>query len=134
MGIDSPGYQRFCIFQRLGMNTPIIVLLVDDHEEMRDLMAILLRRALPEAAVLHAHSGLAAIELFEAHQHTIRLVVLDIELSGIVRRPGEISGREVCLKIRELNQSVPILPCTVQPRSSPSFPTLAARRCSPSTN
>lgn len=87
------------------------ILLVEDDEAVADLFARVVRAGLPDTTVLHARSGLDAIEIVRAHP--LDLVILDIHLLG------PMSGREVCLKIRALHPTVPILPCTVDLAAAP---------------
>lgn len=101
------------------MDAAATVLVVDDDDAIGDLIAAVVQKTLPTATVRQARTGLSAIELFQAHQQHIQLVILDIELGGVFSSHAALSGREVCLKIRELHPTVPILPCTVDTRAAP---------------
>lgn len=79
------------------------VLVVEDDVRIADVI----RRTLSEAgyAVDMAHTAPAGVEAFEIE--TYDLVVLDLMLPGLPR-----GGMDVCARIRELNQNVPVLMLT----------------------
>ena len=77
------------------MNKTILV--VDDEQKMREIISLFLKER--GMKVIEASSGRMAITQFETNE--IDLVVLDVML-------GDISGFDVCKKIRETSQ-VPIL-------------------------
>lgn len=76
-------------------------ILVADND---DVIARMTRRALESAGyeVLVAHDGRAALELFQAHQSRIRLLVLDLVMP-------RMSGRQVAEAIRRSGREVPVL-------------------------
>lgn len=79
------------------------LLIVEDDVRIADVV----RRALSEAgyAVDVTHTAPAGIEAFEIE--TYDLVVLDLMLPGLPR-----GGMDVCARIRELNQHIPVLMLT----------------------
>ena len=81
------------------------ILVVDDD----DVVAFSVQNALREYEVLHATDGVEGLDLFRLHMADIRLVVLDIQMP-------HLDGRATCLKIRSMNQNIPIVPFTGFPR------------------
>lgn len=79
------------------------LLVVEDDVRIADVV----RRTLVEAgyAVDVTHTAPAAVEAFEIE--TYDLVVLDLMLPGLPR-----GGMDVCARIRELNQDIPVLMLT----------------------
>lgn len=79
------------------------VLIVEDDVRIADVI----RRTLSEAgyAVDMTHTAPAGVQAFEIE--TYDLVVLDLMLPGLPR-----GGMDVCARIRELNQNVPVLMLT----------------------
>ena len=74
------------------------VLIVDDEEHL--LSTLVLNFELEGYTVLSASNGIEAIRLFQSQK--IDGVILDIMMPNI-------SGVEVCRKIREINKNVPVL-------------------------
>lgn len=73
------------------------ILVVDDEQKVREIIALFLRER--GMIALEASNGETAMELFTAN--SVDLVVLDVML-------GDISGFNVCKKIREISK-VPII-------------------------
>ncbi len=83
--------------QMKSLETPSRVLVVDDEPNIREMIAINLRRE--GLDVVFAEDGLAAVD--QAREHQPDLIVLDIMMPGM-------DGFEVCRTIRE-ESTVPIL-------------------------
>ncbi len=81
------------------------ILVIDDDESVW----ISVQCALPDYEVLCAADGIEGLDLFRQHLAEIALVVLDINMP-------HLDGRATCLKIRSMNQRVPIVPFTGFPR------------------
>lgn len=80
----------------------ITVLVIDDDPESRARV----RKAAPaDWQVLEAPDGIIGLDLARQNPGQIGLVVLDVELP-------EMEGRVVCLRLRDISPSVPILPYT----------------------
>lgn len=80
------------------------ILLVEDEESYRDPLAYLLTREGYQVAT--AATGTEAVEIFDAGEGTIDLVLLDLMLPGI-------SGTEVCRHIRQ-SSDVPVIMLTAK--------------------
>jgi len=79
------------------------VLLVDDEEMLRSK-----GKAVLEAlgyVVLEAPDGLQAVEMFAAHQHDIRLVLMDVVMP-------HMGGVEAAEKMHRVRSDVPVIFCT----------------------
>jgi PAS domain S-box-containing protein len=76
------------------------VLLVDDEESVRKLGQRILKRC--SYTVLMAKNGVQALEVYQAHQGEIALVVLDALMP-------EMGGRECLRRLRELDPQVKVL-------------------------
>lgn len=81
------------------------ILVIDDDESVW----VSVQCALPDYEVLCAADGIEGLDLFRQHLAQIALVVLDINMP-------HLDGRATCLKIRSMNQRVPIVPFTGFPR------------------
>ena len=90
-GILHPGVERAC------------VLLVDDEEGLRSLMAAALREA--GTHVYEAADGQEALEEFRLHGHEIDVVVLDLTMP-------RIGGEEVFRRIRAAQPATCIILCS----------------------
>ncbi|MGE4605417.1 MAG: ATP-binding protein, partial [Myxococcota bacterium] len=77
-----------------------VVLVVDDEAPVRRVAALILRRTGFE--VLVADSGREAIRLMRAHTDEIRLVLLDLSMSGT-------NGEKMLREIRSIDRDVPVL-------------------------
>lgn len=78
------------------------ILVIDDDPAARARV----RDAAPaDWEVLDAPDGLSGLDLARRERERLRLVVLDVELP-------DMEGRLVCLRLRDLSPSVPILPFT----------------------
>lgn len=75
------------------------ILVVDDDEEIRDVLRILLTGERFEVA--EAGSGEEALRYLAEHAGEVDLVILDVMMEGI-------SGYHVCLRLRE-EWNVPVL-------------------------
>ena len=60
----------------------IAFLVVDDNSEERDILADLLRRAMPGAQVIHAGDGAAAMAVLEERRLVPSLVFTDLAMAG----------------------------------------------------
>jgi PAS domain S-box-containing protein len=76
------------------------ILLVDDEESVRKLGQRILKRC--SYTVLMAENGVQALEVYQAHQGEIALVVLDALMP-------EMGGRECLRRLRELDPQVKVL-------------------------
>ncbi len=89
------------------------ILLVDDEDGLRVAVARALRRE--GFAVLEAHDGLDAVQLFASRSSEIGIVVLDMTLPGL-------SGNDVCEEIRRLKTDVPVIFTSAQPATGADEP------------
>jgi DNA-binding NtrC family response regulator len=76
------------------MNSHETVLIVEDEENLRDLLRIMLEES--GIKVLEAVDGIGAVEIFTAHKDEIGIVLTDL---GLPR----LGGWEAFLKMREMN-------------------------------
>ena len=76
------------------MNSHDTVLIVEDEENLRDLLRIMLEET--GIKVLEAVDGIGAVEIFTAHKDEIGIVLTDL---GLPR----LGGWEAFLKMREMN-------------------------------
>ena len=76
------------------MNSHDTVLIVEDEENLRDLLRIMLEET--GIKVLEAVDGIGAIEIFTTHKDEIGIVLTDL---GLPR----LGGWEAFLKMREMN-------------------------------
>jgi len=76
------------------MNSHETVLIVEDEENLRDLLRIMLEES--GIKVLEAVDGIGAIEIFTTHKDEIGIVLTDL---GLPR----LGGWEAFLKMREMN-------------------------------
>ena len=84
------------------------ILVVDDDEEIRDVLRILLTGERFEVA--EAGSGEEALRYLAEHAGEVDLVILDVMMEGI-------SGYHVCLRLRE-EWNVPVLFLTAKSKES----------------
>ena len=78
----------------------LTVLLVDDEEELRKVLAAVFRHN--GFRVLQACDGEHAVEMFEQHESDINLVLMDVVMPN---KGGVVAARE----IRDMNATVPIV-------------------------
>ncbi|MBN2659015.1 MAG: response regulator [Spirochaetales bacterium] len=79
------------------------VLIVDDDEIIRmSLQDMLEMHDIPS---MTASDGIEALEVFSSHGDTIKLIILDLNMPGL-------NGHETFLKLKEMNESVPVLLAT----------------------
>ena len=76
------------------------ILLVDDEESLRSVGKRILERLGYE--ILLAENGPRALEIYQAHQDRIALVILDMIMPGM-------GGRETYLQLKEINPGVKVL-------------------------
>lgn len=79
-----------------------IVLLVSAAPAVMELVTRVLLSEVSTAVVLEARSGAEALEI--ARMQPLGLVVLDLDLAGVM------SPRDICLKLRALRPTLPIVP------------------------
>ena len=79
------------------MNSHDTVLIVEDEENLRDLLRMMLEDS--GIKVLEAVDGMEAVEVFTAHKDEIGVVLTDL---GLPR----LGGWEAFLKMREINPEV----------------------------
>ena len=79
------------------MNSRDTVLIVEDEENLRDLLRVMLEDS--GIKVLEAVDGMEAVEVFTAHKDEIGVVLTDL---GLPR----LGGWEAFLKMREINPEV----------------------------
>lgn len=93
------------------------ILVIDDDPAARARV----RDAAPAGwRVLDAPDGISGLDLARREGERLRLVVLDIALP-------DMEGRLVCLRLRDLSPSVPILPFTGHEDTAPVLAELACR-------
>jgi len=80
-----------------------LVLVVDDEEPMRTVLAKGLNRA--GFHTLQAANGLEALALFQQHRDLIRLVLLDLTMPIM-------DGEETCRELRRQGAGVPVILCS----------------------
>jgi DNA-binding NarL/FixJ family response regulator len=78
------------------------ILIIDDDAAQR---AYVREVAPPEWMILEASDGLSGLDLAREQRAVLQLVVLDMQLP-------DLEGRLVCLRLRELSATLPILPFT----------------------
>jgi DNA-binding NarL/FixJ family response regulator len=86
--------------------SPIRVLVVDDHTMVRDGIAALLERQSDMEMVGEASSGAEAIEMFRAHRPDVTL--MDVQMPGV-------DGIEAIMAIRRISLEAAILVLTTYP-------------------
>jgi signal transduction histidine kinase/CheY-like chemotaxis protein len=79
------------------------ILLADDEEMIRQTAGTMLERL--GYTVLFARDGLEALEVFQAHQGEIGLVLLDMIMP-------KLGGRQTFERLRELDSALPIVICS----------------------
>jgi DNA-binding NarL/FixJ family response regulator len=83
------------------MPIPVRILIVDDHEVLREGVKSLLARLRPEWEISgEANNGEQAIELAEESKPD--LIILDITMPGV-------SGLEACSRMRRIGLNLPVL-------------------------
>ena len=83
-----------------GPSANVVVLVIDDEPDVRDLMRRVLERA--GYGVLTAADGAEGVETFHRHRDRISLVVADLTMP-------KLNGRQAADRIRALNPTVPVL-------------------------
>ncbi|GAB4213775.1 MAG: hypothetical protein OHK0022_51370 [Roseiflexaceae bacterium] len=73
------------------------ILVIDDREEI----AYAIRTAVPECTVIHAADGIEGLDVLRARPHDIDLILLDYDMPVM-------DGRDTCVRLRSINQRVPI--------------------------
>ncbi|HEU4325014.1 MAG TPA: response regulator [Roseiflexaceae bacterium] len=73
------------------------ILVIDDREEI----AYSVRAAVPECDVLHAADGVEGLDVLRARPRSIDLILLDYDMPVM-------DGRDTCVRLRNVNQQVPI--------------------------
>ena len=84
------------------MPQTLLLLVVTDQEAVSELTRRVLADSGVDAVLFVARNGVEA--LHQAQTQPLGLVVVDLELQGAV------SGQDVCLKLRALHPSLPMLP------------------------
>lgn len=79
------------------------ILIIDDHEMVLDVGAQLLQRM--GYCVLTATCGADAIDLYQAHQDQIKLIILDM-------RMPDMDGKQTYLYLKGINPTVKVLVTT----------------------
>lgn len=119
---DNEGGTRFSIFlpyettaetKSVSAEIPVVsppsrftagkILVVDDEESVRDILAELLRELGYEPVL--AENGAQGIELFKAMNESLAVAIIDLTMP-------EMSGTEVVRTIRWLNPEIPVILCT----------------------
>jgi ATP/maltotriose-dependent transcriptional regulator MalT/CheY-like chemotaxis protein len=77
------------------------VLVIDDDTGVQ----LSVRSAVPEWTVLCAHDGVTGLDLVRQHLATLDVIILDVKLP-------DLDGRAVCVQIRALSPTIPIVPHT----------------------
>ncbi len=83
----------------------ITILLADDEENMREIIAFNLREQ--GYGVIEAKNGKEALELFQKNRKKLHLALLDVMMPGI-------NGFEVCEKIKQIDKQFPVFFMTVR--------------------
>ncbi len=73
------------------------ILVIDDREEI----AYSVRAAVPEHTVIHAADGVEGLDVLRAKPRSIDLILLDYDIPVM-------DGRDTCVRLRNINQQVPI--------------------------
>lgn len=95
--------------------SPATVLVIDDDPTARAYV----RAALPVGwSLLEAADGLSGLDLVRQRLRDLALIVLDMQLP-------DLEGRSVCIQIRYLSPTVPILPFTAAVQAAPVLHELA---------
>ena len=76
------------------------VLIIDDETMVREAVVDIL--GLRNIQVLQAGDGQTGLQVFQAHQDKIQLVLLDLSMPGL-------SGEETCIALRQINPRVKII-------------------------
>ena len=98
--------QRLAVAQAFAAATPLAhtILLVDQDEEFREMLASILRQAFPDARFLYENSGRGALETLRRQE--VSLLVSEM-------RTADIDGFELARAIQhERSQKVPVLVVT----------------------
>jgi DNA-binding response OmpR family regulator len=107
-----------------GASLPLqpTVLLVEDDELVLDAMTRMLVRE--GYLVLTASSGHDAIGMLRTPLQPINVVVLDVNLP-------DVSGIDLCARIRELHPTMPVVVCTgsTNPKDLAELLKMGVRRC-----
>ncbi len=77
------------------------ILVADDNELMRGLMARIFRDIVPEAEILIAESGEEALRLADDCEGAVDLAMVDYQMSGI-------NGIDCALKLREQHPAIDV--------------------------
>ncbi|MCA9667581.1 MAG: protein kinase [Myxococcales bacterium] len=85
---------------RSGTNAARRLLYADDDPNMRNLFAIALEAAFPDAVIDGAHDGMAALTLAQLTPYDLAIIDLDMP---------RLDGFELCGRLRELSPYMPIL-------------------------
>ena len=83
-----------------GTSGKALVLVVDDEDEMRSVVAMALERA--GLRTLQARDGREALALYQEHRDRIRLIIMDLTMPNM-------DGAEACRELHRGGASVPIL-------------------------
>ena len=86
------------------------ILIIDDDAGLGSHLKRLTARSFPEYQILWARNGVSGLDLVRAHAHTLRLVVLDLEMPLM-------DGNVAAVQIRTLAPHVPIMPFTAHEES-----------------
>lgn len=84
------------------------ILIVDDHDDVRDVFVSICKKTFPESAIFQAEDGVQAIDV--ARRIPLDLVILDINLRGIQESLHPLSGIEVAAQIRKAQPNTIIQP------------------------
>jgi two-component system, chemotaxis family, chemotaxis protein CheY len=77
------------------------ILIADDNELMRSLMARFFENLLPEAEILIAESGEEALQLAGSFGGDVAIAILDYQMAGM-------NGLDCAVKLRELNPEIEV--------------------------
>ncbi|GAV19940.1 blue-light-activated protein [Mariprofundus micogutta] len=99
---ERPGTSKATLTQVMGGQGEMI-LLVDDEEMLRSTGKAVLESL--GYIVLEACDGVQAVEIFEAHQHEIRLVLMDVVMP-------HMGGVEAVKRMQHIRKDVPAIFCT----------------------
>ena len=92
------------------MSSTFALLLVDDDEHKRSLIAHFLRRRLPDCLLLECENGLQAIEALKSH--AVRAVITDHSMQPV-------NGLELSRWIRQHFVNLPVVMVTGHPAIEP---------------
>lgn len=85
------------------------ILMVEDNESVTEMMAMFFEKENFQASFYQ--DGLEGYQAFESNPHEWDIVILDINLPSM-------DGIQICRKIRQLSQSVPVVMLTAQDSES----------------